>query len=164
MIDLGRFLLPDLRGRSEALQWLFWQVGGLGPMAGQNNHFRFAAPEQLPYAIERYTNETNRLYGVLNRRLADRAFLAGDEYSIADMASYPWIVPWERQGQLLDDFANLRRWFEAIRDRPATKIAYALVAEVNPAGQVAQTEEARRVLFGQTAAMMNAPAAALAKE
>jgi GST-like protein len=160
----GRFLPTDLRGRSEALQWLFWQMAGLGPMAGQNNHFRFAAPQQLPYAIERYTNETNRLFGVLDKRLTDRPFLAGEIYSIADMANYPWIVPWERLGQSLDDFPNLRRWFKSIGARPATKRAYALVAEVNPDAQAPQGEEARRILFGQTAAVVKAPGAVLAKE
>ena len=94
------------------LQWLFWQMGGLGPMAGQNHHFSHYAPEKLPYAIDRYVNETNRLYGVLDTRLADRPFVAGEAYSIADMASYPWIVPYERQGQKLEDFPNLKRWFE----------------------------------------------------
>jgi len=151
----GQFIPSDLRGRAEALQWLFWQMGGLGPMAGQNNHFRFAAPEPLPYAIERYTNETNRLYGVLNKRLADRPFLAGDAYSIADIASYPWVVPWERQGQSLSDFPHLKRWFETIAARPATARAYALVDEVNPNANAPQTEEARRILFGQTAAVVN---------
>ena len=114
----GKFIPSDLRGRVEALQWLFWQMGGLGAMLGQNHHFSLYAPEKIPYAIDRYVKETNRLYGVLNKRLADREFVAG-EYSIADMASYPWIVPWKRQGQNLDDFPHLRRWFEAIRHRPA---------------------------------------------
>ena len=93
----GKFLPQDLRGRMEALEWLFWQVGGLGPMAGQNHHFKQYAREKLNYAIARYVNETNRLYGVLNKRLADRAFVAGD-YSIADMAAYPWIVPPRKPG------------------------------------------------------------------
>ena len=110
----GRFLARDVRGRIEAIQWLFWQMGNLGPMAGQNNHFSNYAVEKIPYAIDRYHNEVNRLYGVLNKRLADRAFVAGD-YSIADMAIYPWIVPYERQGQKIDDFPHLKRWFEAIR-------------------------------------------------
>ena len=110
----------DLRGRAEVLQWLFWQMGGLGPMAGQNDHFAIYAPEKIPYAIERYVKETNRLYGVMNKRLADRPYLAGD-YSIADMASYPWIVPHERHGQNLDDFPHLKRWFEAIKARPAVR-------------------------------------------
>ncbi|MGC8524998.1 MAG: glutathione S-transferase N-terminal domain-containing protein, partial [Acidibrevibacterium sp.] len=118
----GKFLPADMRGRTEVMQWLFWQMGGLGPMAGQNHHFVQYAPEKLPYAINRYVNETNRLYGVLNKRLADRAFVAGD-YSIADMASYPWIVPHKRQQQTLDDFPHLKRWFETIRARPAVERA-----------------------------------------
>ena len=145
----GRFRPKDLRGRNDALQWLFWQMGGLGPMAGQNHHFSAYAPEKLPYAINRYVNETNRLYGVLNRRLADRPFIAGD-YSIADMASYPWIVPYERQGQKLEDFPHLKRWFEAIRDRPATIRAYDRAKEIN--AQPTMSEDAKKVLFGQTAA------------
>jgi GST-like protein len=146
----GQFLPSNLRGRSEAVQWTFWQMGGLGPMAGQNNHFRHAAPEQIPYAIDRYTRETSRLFGVLDKRLADRPFLAGDDYSIADMASYPWIVPWQRLGQSLDNFPNLQRWFEVIAARPATQRAYDLVAEVNPYAGAPLSDEARRVLFGQT--------------
>jgi len=145
----GRFIAQDLRGRAETLQWLFWQMGGLGPMAGQNHHFSAYAPERIPYAIDRYVNETNRLYGVLNKRLADREFVAG-EYSIADMAAYPWIVPHERQGQDLDDFPHLQRWFQAIAARPATQRAYEKAAAINTAPSV-QTEESRRVLFGQTA-------------
>ena len=152
----GRLIPRDIHGRAEVLQWLFWQMAGLGPMAGQNGHFRGAAPEKLPYAIERYTNETNRLFGVLNKRLADRAFLAGDDYSIADIASYPWIVPYERLGQSLDDFPHLRRWFEVIKARPATVRAYALVDTVNPNASAPQTEEARRILYGQTAAVVAA--------
>ena len=144
----GQFIAADLRGRTETIQWLFWQMGGLGPMAGQNHHFTQYAPEKISYAIERYTKETARLYAVLNKRLAEREFIAGD-YSIADMASYPWIVPHERQGQNLDDFPNLKRWFTAIRERPATQRAYALAKEINPAPVV--TEEAKRVLFGQDA-------------
>ncbi|MEO0034234.1 MAG: hypothetical protein RLZZ501_257 [Pseudomonadota bacterium] len=121
----GRFLPGDLRGRKTVLEWLFWQVGGLGPMAGQNHHFNLYAPERIPYAIERYVNETRRLYGVLDRRLAGRAFIAGDDYTIADMACYPWIVPWQRQQQVLTDYPDLKRWFEAIAARPATQRAYA---------------------------------------
>jgi GSH-dependent disulfide-bond oxidoreductase len=104
----GRFLPTDLRGRHDALQWLFWQMAGLGPMAGQNHHFGTYAPEKIPYAIERYEKETGRLYAVLNQRLADREFIAGD-YSIADMASYPWTVSHERQKQDLNDFPHLKR-------------------------------------------------------
>ena len=128
----GRFLAKDLRARQETLQWLFWQMGGLGPMAGQNHHFNRFAPEKIPYAIDRYVKETARLYGVLDQRLADRAFVAGDDYSIADMAIYPWIVPHQWQEQDLADFPHLQRWFESIRQRPATQRAYALVERINP--------------------------------
>lgn len=148
----GRFIPQDLRGRADVLQWLFWQMGGLGPMAGQNHHFSAYAPEPVPYAIERYVKETNRLYGVLNHRLADREFVAGD-YSIADMAAYPWIVPHERQGQKLDDFPHLKRWFHAIAERPATVRAYEKAKEINVAPSVGD-EASRRVLFGQTAASL----------
>ncbi len=146
----GQFLPSDQRGRKTVIEWLFWQMAGLGPMAGQNHHFATYAPEPLPYAIQRYVNETNRLYGVLDRRLEGHAFLAGDDYSIADMASYPWIVPWKRQQQNLDDFPSLRRWFEAIRARPATQRAYALAEPY--ASRPAVTEEGKKILFGQTAA------------
>jgi GSH-dependent disulfide-bond oxidoreductase len=146
----GRLLPADLRGRVEVTEWLFWQVAGLGPMAGQNHHFARYALEKIPYAIDRYVKETNRLYGVLNRRLADRAFVAGD-YSIADIAAYPWVVPYESQGQKLEDFPHLRRWFETIATRPATVRAYARAAEVNPEFQAPLNEQARRVLFGQIA-------------
>jgi GSH-dependent disulfide-bond oxidoreductase len=132
---IGRFIpsASDIRGRADALQWLFWQMSGLGPMAGQNHHFSQYAPEKITYAIDRYVNETGRLYAVLNKRLSDRAFMAGADYSIADMASYPWIVPHARQGQNLDDFPHLARWFAAIKSRPATERAYARAAEVNTA-------------------------------
>ena len=139
------------RKRTEILQWLMWQMGGLGPMAGQNHHFSQYAPEKIPYAIDRYVKETNRLYGVLDRRLAGRDFIAGD-YSIADMAAYPWIVPHERQGQNLDDFPNLKGWFERIRDRPATIAAYAKGEDVRPSDAPPMSEDARKLLFGQTAA------------
>lgn len=144
----GRFIAPDLRGRNETIQWLFWQMGGLGPMAGQNHHFTQYAAEKIPYAIERYVKETARLYAVLDKHLAGREFIAGD-YSIADMACYPWIVPHEKQGQDLDDFPQLKRWFAAIRERPATQRAYALAKEINPAPVM--SEQAKRVLFGQDA-------------
>ena len=146
----GQLLPTDLRGRFEVIQWLFWQMANLGPMAGQNHHFARYAPEKIPYAIERYVNETNRLYGVLNTRLADRAFIAGD-YSIADIASYPWIVPYEAQGQRLEDFPHLQRWFHAIRARPATVRAYAKASAVNPQHQTPMSEEAKQILFGQRA-------------
>jgi GSH-dependent disulfide-bond oxidoreductase len=145
----GRFLPADPQGRVEVTQWLFWQMAGLGPMAGQNHHFRQYAPQTLTYAVDRYVNETNRLYGVLNKRLADRPFIAGT-YSIADMASYPWIVPHKNQGQSLEDFPHLKRWFEAIKNRPAVIRAYDRAKEVNSQSTV-MTEESKRVLFGQTA-------------
>ena len=152
LADKTKKLLPtDLRGRNDALQWLFWQMAGLGPMAGQNNHFAHAAPEKVPYAIDRYVKETARLYAVLDKRLADREFLAGS-YSIADIASYPWVVGYERQSQDLNQFPHLKRWFEAIRERPATQRAYARVQEVNPPGAPQPTaEETRKILYGQDA-------------
>jgi GSH-dependent disulfide-bond oxidoreductase len=146
----GRFLPNDLRGRKTVMEWVFWQVGGLGPMAGQNHHFGVYAPEKIPYAIERYVNETNRLYGVLDRRLAGRSFIAGEGYTIADIASYPWIVPWQRQQQNLADFPNLQRWFETVRARPATVRAYAKGEPYST--RPAVTEEGKKILFGQTAA------------
>jgi len=145
----GRFLPSDPRGRKTVLEWLFWQVGGLGPMAGQNHHFGVYAPEKIPYAIDRYVRETNRLYGVLDTRLAGRDFIAGD-YSIADMACYPWIVPHQRQQQDLEQFPNLKRWFEAVAGRPATARAYEKGAPYTTSPVV--TEESRKVLFGQSAA------------
>jgi GSH-dependent disulfide-bond oxidoreductase len=128
---IGRFIPKDLRDRVEVMQWLFWQVGGLGPMAGQQVFFRRAAPEPFPYAIERYTNETTRLFGVLNKRLADRPFLAGDEYTIADMATYPWAAPYTLLNQDIDDFPHVERWLDAIAGRPATQRAYALAKQIN---------------------------------
>jgi len=151
----GKFVPSDLYGRYDVIQWTFWQMGGLGPMAGQNHHFRNYAQDKLQYAIDRYVNETNRLYGVLNKRLADRAFIAG-EYSIADMACYPWVVPYKNQGQDIEQFPHLKRWLETIKARPATERAYAKAKEVNPNfGQPAiRSEEERRILFGQTAAVV----------
>jgi GSH-dependent disulfide-bond oxidoreductase len=143
-----QFIAQDLRGRNDTLQWLFWQMGGLGPMAGQNHHFGNYAVEKIPYAVDRYVRETGRLYGVLNKRLADREFIAGD-YSIADMASYPWIVPHERQGQNLNDFPHLKRWFDAIAARPATRRAYNKAKEINVAPTI--NEKSRELLFGQSA-------------
>jgi GST-like protein len=143
----GRFLPQDVRGRVEVMQWLFWQMGGLGPMLGQNHHFRGYSAEKITYAIERYTKETERLYGVLDERLENRDFIAG-EYSIADMACYPWIVPHERQGQNLNDFPNLKRWFETVRNRDAVKRAYDIAKRVNPSA-AGMSEEAKKILFGQ---------------
>ncbi len=145
---IKRFISQDLRGRVETLAWLFWQVSGLGPMAGQNHHFSQYAPEKIPYAIERYQKETSRLYAVLDRHLAGREFIAS-EYSIADLASDPWIVPYERQGQKLEDYPNLKRWFEAIAARPATRRAYAKAGEINQ--DTTLSEEAKKILFGQDA-------------
>ena len=144
----GQFIPSDLRGRQEVSQWLFWQMGGLGPMAGQNHHFSQYAPEKLPYAITRYTKETARLYAVLDKRLTDREWIAG-AYSIADMACYPWIVPHERQGQNLADFPHLQRWFHAMAARPAVQTAYAKAKAINSAPTV--SEEAKKLLFGQDA-------------
>ena len=144
----GKFLPHELRGRVRVLEWLNWQMGGLGPMAGQNHHFSQYAPEKIPYAIDRYVKETNRLYGVLDRQLAHHAFVAGD-YSIADMACYPWIVQHDRQGQKLEDFPHVQRWFEAMQIRPAVIRAYEWADKIRNEGM---TEEARKNLFGQTAA------------
>jgi len=143
----GRLLPADERGRMEVLQWLFWQTSGLGPMAGQNGHFNFYAPEKIPYAIDRYTRETHRLYGVLNKRLQGREYIAG-EYSIADIASYPWIVPYRGHGQDLADFPNLQRWFEAIGARPATIRTYEGVAD-SYSNSGGLSDDERKVLFGQ---------------
>ena len=148
----GKFIYPDLPGRVEVLQWLFWQMGGLGPMAGQSSHFRNYAPEKIAYAIDRYTKEVNRLYGVLNNRLADRPFLAGDDYTIADMASYPWINP-QMQAQNIEDFPHLKRWKAAIAARPATISAYEKGKAVNTAPTVGDAAS-RALLFGQTAASL----------
>jgi GST-like protein len=148
---IHRFIPADLRGRNMALQWLFWQMGGLGPMAGQNHHFVQYAPEKIPYAMDRYVKETARLYAVLDKHLSDgREFIAGSEYSIADMASYPWVVLYEWQSQKIEDTPHVAAWFERIKQRPATERAYARAAEVSTAPVV--DEESRKVLFGQSAA------------
>jgi GST-like protein len=146
---IGEFLPAAARHKAEVSQWLFWQMGGLGPMAGQNHHFSHYAPEKLPYAVDRYVKETNRLYGVIDRRLADREFLAGD-YSIADMAAYPWIVPYERQGQDLNEFPNLKRWFNAIQRRAAVQSAYEKGKAISTSPTV--NADSAKILFGQTAA------------
>lgn len=145
----GKFMPEDVRGRTDVNQWLYWQMGGLGPMAGQAHHFRHYAPEQVQYGIDRYTNEVNRLYGVMNKRLEDREFLAGD-YSIADMAAWPWVSPWERQGQQLSDFPNLKRWFETIEARPAVQTGFHVKRELRKESGP-RSEEERKILFGQTA-------------
>ena len=143
----GQFYSDDVRQQQEINQWLFWQMGGLGPMAGQAHHFRQYAPEQVPYGIERYTNECNRLYGVLNRRLADREFIA-EEYSIADMACWPWVLLHERQGQDIAQFPHVKRWIDTIQARPAAAKGEHLGDE----RRTSITDEAsRKVLFNQTA-------------
>lgn len=143
-----KFIPSNPRGKSEVSQWLFWQMAGLGPMAGQNHHFSQYAPEKIPYAINRYVKETSRLYGVLNKQLEDKEFVA-QEYSIADMAIYPWIVPFEKQGQNLSEYPHLKRWFEKIGARPAVKKAYEIAQSINQEAPL--SEEAKKVLFGQSA-------------
>lgn len=145
----GQFLPTEVRARTQVMEWLFWQMAGLGPMAGQNHHFNVYAPEPIEYAIDRYTRETGRLYGVLNKRLENREYIV-DEYSIADMACYPWIVSHERQKQDLDDFPHLKAWFERIQARPATKRAYE-IAEKMDTGPSVSDERSRQILFGQDA-------------
>jgi GSH-dependent disulfide-bond oxidoreductase len=145
----GKLIPNNIRDRTEVLQWLFWQMGGLGPMAGQNHHFSHYAPEKIPYAINRYVNETARLYAVLNKRLSDREFVAGNNYSIADITIYPWIVPYERQGQKLENFPHLKRWFETIQIRPATIRAYEKAEAFK--NQTVDVEKSRSLLFNQSA-------------
>jgi GST-like protein len=142
----GQFYPADERGRVEVEQWLMWQVGGFGPMLGQTHHFRIYAPEKVPYAIDRYTNETKRLYGVLNRRLADRPFIAGD-YSIADMACIGWAKLWERQGQAIEDMPNVARWIEACLARPAVQRGLAVAAEAREATDM-KDPQVQAILFG----------------
>jgi GST-like protein len=144
----GKFLSQDLRGRMDVLQWLFWQNAGLGPMAGQKGHFSYYAPEELPYAVDRYTREVGRLFGVLNKRLGDREFVA-THYSIADMSCYTWVVPWKGLGQDLADFPHLKRWFESIKARPAVQRAYQGVEEPYTKKRTF-TDAERKTLFGQT--------------
>lgn len=144
----GQFLPKLGPDRYRVLQWLYWQMGGLGPMAGQNHHFSVYAPERIAYATERYVNETNRLYGVLNKQLQGKDYIV-DEYSIADMACYPWIRPYQRQGQDLNDFPHLKAWFERMAARPAVVKAYEIADEVNTAPAV--TEQGKSILFGQKA-------------
>jgi len=148
----GRFIPRDPRGRNEVLQWLFWQMGGLGPMTGQYGHFTVYASERIEYAIERYTREAQRLLGVLDRQLAGRRFIAGDDYTIADMACYPWISPYSKAPLDLAPFAEVRRWQEAIAQREATQRAYARGVEISPPTNQPLGEEERRILFGQGAA------------
>jgi GST-like protein len=146
----GRFIPQDVRGRKSVLEWLFWQMGGLGPMSGQAGHFLNYAPEKIPYAQERYKKEVNRLYGVLERQLARNAFIAGADYSIADMASYPWVLAWERLQQDITEFPAIARWIEAIEARPARLRAYKLGEQYSSRREM--TDEEKKILFGQTAA------------
>jgi GST-like protein len=148
----GKFMPAAPRDRFVVLEWLFWQVGGLGPMAGQNHHFARYAPEKIPYAIDRYVNETRRLYGVLNKQLHGCKFIAGEDYTIADMAAYPWIVPHEAQGMKLEDFPDLKRWFDHIHGREATRRAYAIGDTIKDQVDITKDDEARKLLFGQGAA------------
>ena len=145
----GRFFGEDVRGKVEVNQWLMWQMAGLGPMTGQYGHFNVYAPEKIPYAIDRYTREVQRLLGVLDRRLAGRAFIAGDAYTIADMAAYPWIDPYAKAPLDLEPYPDVRRWHAAIAARPATQRAYALATQVNPDAGKPLGEEERRQLFGR---------------
>ncbi|MCK9538993.1 glutathione S-transferase C-terminal domain-containing protein [Dokdonella sp.] len=147
----GRFCPTDLRGRIEVDEWLFWQVGGLGPMTGQYGHFHVYAPEPIPYAQERYRKEVERLLGVLDRQLAGREFITGPHYTIADMAAYPWIDAYDKAPIGLSAFPEVRRWREAIAARPATQRAYARAAEVDPDAGEPMSEEERKILFGQGA-------------
>jgi len=145
----GRFLPADSRGRVAVLEWLFWQMAGLGPMSGQMGHFNVYAPDKIPYAIERYNHEVRRLHGVMDKRLAQTAYLGGEAYSIADMASYPWIGAYDTLPVDFDAFPNLKRWHDAIAARPATQRAYALREKVNPQAGKPLSEEERKHLFGQ---------------
>ncbi len=145
----GRFLPADLRSRTAALEWLYWQMAGLGPMTGQYGHFNVYAPEKIPYAIDRYTREAHRLLGVLDKRLQGRAFIVGDDYTIADMACYPWIAPYTSAPIDLEPYPEVRRWQAAIRARPATQRAYALTKQVNPQAGQPLTDEQRKALFGR---------------
>ena len=145
----GRFLPTDLRQRIATIEWLTWQMAGLGPMTGQYGHFNVYAPERIDYAIERYTREVERLLGVLDRRLEGRAFIAGDDYTIADMAAYPWINVYDKAPIDLSPFAEVRRWHASIAERPATQRAYALAKQVNPNAGQPMSEEEKKVLFGR---------------
>lgn len=146
---IGRFLPRGLRERNETLEWLFWQVGGLGPMTGQYGHFNVYAPEKIPYAIDRYTKEAYRLLGVIDGRLKGREFVAAGEFTIADMAIHPWINAYKKAPLDLEPYPELRRWHAAIAARPAVQRAYALTEKVNPNAGAPLSEEERKHLFGQ---------------
>ena len=141
----GELLPKDARARYEVIQWLMFQMGNIGPMLGQAHHFRAYAPDKIDYAINRYTNEARRLYGVVDKRLADRPFLAG-EYSIADMAIFPWLRSWERQGVNIDDYQHLKRWFDAIAARPAVQRGVQVLSAQSRPGPM--DEKAKEILFG----------------
>ncbi|MBE0530192.1 MAG: glutathione S-transferase N-terminal domain-containing protein [Rhodospirillales bacterium] len=143
----GRFMPADVAGRYRVVEWLMFQMGGIGPMLGQAHHFRRYAPEKIPYAVDRYTNEAKRLYGVLDRRLGEVEYVAGD-YSIADMATFPWLRKPEGQGQNIDDFPNVKRWFAAINARPAVQKGLQLLKEHQSAAPI--DAKAREVMFGAT--------------
>ena len=143
----GRFMPEDVRGKYEVLEWLMFQMGGVGPMLGQAHHFRIYAPEKVPYAVDRYTNEARRLYGVMNRRLAQRRYMAGTGYSIADIAIFPWLRSWKNQGIDWNEFPHLRRWFDAVSARPAVQRGVEVLASLR---KPLVDEQAREALFGQT--------------
>jgi Glutathione S-transferase len=143
----GRLLPAGDRARFEVLQWLMFQMGGVGPMLGQAHHFRIYAPERIPYAVDRYTNEARRLYGVIDRRLAEHPWLGGDEYSIADIATFPWLRSWQNQGIVIDDFPHLKRWFDTIAARPAVQRGVQVLADLR---KPITDAKAREVLFGNT--------------
>ena len=143
----GQFIPADAAGRFETLQWVMFQMGGVGPMLGQAHHFRIYAPEKIEYAINRYTNEAKRLYGVIDKRLSESKFLGGADYSIADIATWPWLRSWKNQGIELSDYPKLQRWFEAIEERPAVQRAVKVLAKERPA---VQDDKAKEILFGAT--------------
>lgn len=145
----GQFLAASGAERYQTLQWLHWQMGGLGPMLGQNHHFNRYAPEKVPYAQERYINESRRLYGVLEKQLAGRDFIVGDQYTIADMASFPWTMYYEYQSIDIDDYPNIKAWMARINDRPATQRAYAIIPDINPNAGQHMTEEQKAQLYGR---------------
>ncbi|AZG15084.1 MULTISPECIES: glutathione binding-like protein [Cupriavidus] len=143
----GKFLPDDVRGKYDALQWLMFQMGGVGPMLGQAHHFRIYAPEKIEYAVNRYTNEARRLYGVIDKQLSRHAWLAGDGYTIADIATFPWLRSWQNQGVELDDYPHLKRWFNEIAERPAVKRGVEVLAKER---KPLQSDKEREILFGAT--------------
>ena len=143
----GKLLPKTDRGRFEVLQWLMFQMGGVGPMIGQTHHFRLYAPEKVPYAIDRYSNETKRLYGVIDRRLAQSRFLGGRDYSIADIATFPWLRNWQNQGVVLSDYPHLKKWFDAISERPAVQRGVQVLADLR---KPLTDDKSRDILFGKT--------------